>query len=89
MSSVCIVEQLVIVNNIKYWVLHKNSSMANLCRRQQRNLLRSWSKVAVFVSIFNQSWIFLTDAPRRELRDEDIESEVICDTDSDEYVEDT
>jgi hypothetical protein len=28
-------------------------------------------------------------APRRKLPDEDIESEMICDTDSDEYVADT
>jgi len=32
--SVCIVKLHVTVNNIKYWMLHKNAFMANLCGRQ-------------------------------------------------------
>jgi hypothetical protein len=39
------------------------------------------------VKIISYKYILSTMACRRHLRDEDIESELICDTDSDEYVE--
>jgi hypothetical protein len=41
------------------------------------------------VKIISCKYILSIMARRRHIRDEDIESELICDTDSDEYLEDT
>jgi hypothetical protein len=41
------------------------------------------------VKTISYKQVLSTMARRRILRDEDIESELICDTDSDEYVEDS
>jgi len=41
-----IVELHVTANNIKHGVLHNNAFVANLCRQQQYNVLRSSCKVA-------------------------------------------
>jgi hypothetical protein len=43
----------------------------------------------LLVKFILYSYILSTTAPRRKLCAEDIESKVICDTDSGKYVEDT
>jgi hypothetical protein len=55
-------------------------------------LFQCLSQSAVILSllkIISYKYILSTMAPRRQLPDEDIESKMICHTDSDEYVADT